>query len=132
MFTFLTLQRESICSPSQQQYNNLVNLRDLFFHYLLPPIILDSAIALYDDAFLDNFLSILAFAILGTLFNTFCIGYSMFGLAQAGALGTFEACNATVNISVTENISATECLIFSSLISAGTPLPSCIFQESFS
>ena len=100
-------------------YNNLVNLRHLFFDYLLPPIILDSAIALYDDAFLDNFLSILAFAILGTLFNTFCIGYSMFGLAQAGVLGTFETWNSNLNITVTENISATECLIFSSLISAG-------------
>ena len=102
--------------------NNIIILSNLFFHFLLPPIILDSAIALYDDAFLDNFLSILVFAILGTLFNTFCIGYSMFGLAQAGVLGTFETWNSTLNISVTENISATECLIFSSLISAGDKL----------
>ena len=94
---------------------NLVNnyFRELFFHYLLPPIILDSAIALYDDAFLDNFISILVFAILGTVINTFTIGYSMYGMAQSGVLGTFQAGN------ITHNISATECLIFSSLISAG-------------
>ena len=114
---------------------NFINLSEIFFHFLLPPIILDSAIALYDEAFLDNFMSILVFAILGTLFNTFCIGYSMFGLAQTGLLGTFQHWNTTENFTITENISATECLIFSSLISAGTqnkPLPSCIFPESFS
>ena len=68
-------------------------------------------------------MSILVFAIPGTLINTFGIGYSMFGLAQAGVLGTFEITNTTTNITVTENISPTECLIFSSLISAGLTLP---------
>lgn len=86
---------------------------ELFFHYLLPPIILDSAIALYDEAFLDNFLSILVFAILGTLINTFSIGYSLYGLSQSGMLGTFVVNNTSYSIS------SSECLIFSSLISAG-------------
>ena len=120
MYLFRRLQREWTISILSAVSNNIfVDLRDLFFHYLLPPIILDSAIALYNEAFIDNFISILTFAILGTLFNIFCIGYSLFGLSQAGVLGAFETFNSTLNATVTENISATECLIFSSLISAG-------------
>ena len=110
---------------------------ELFFNFLLPPIILDSALALYDQAFFDNFVSIMIFAIFGTLLNTFAIGYSLFGLASAGALGPFLV-NTTidsdlVNSSLTseldhpglapqlveKHLTATECLIFSSLISAG-------------
>ena len=120
MYPFRRLQREWTISILSAVSNNIfVDLRDLFFHYLLPPIILDSAIALYNEAFIDNFISILTFAILGTLFNIFCIGYSLFGLSQVGVLGAFETFNSTLNATVTENISATECLIFSSLISAG-------------
>ena len=62
----------------------------LFFEFLLPPIILDAALALYDDAFFDNFVSIMIFAIFGTLFNTFAIGYSIYGLSTVGALGGFQ------------------------------------------
>ena len=96
---------------------------DLFFEFLLPPIILDSALALYDDAFFDNFISIMIFAIFGTLLNTFTIGYSLFGLANSGVLGPFLV-NETVNgvpEMVEKHLSATECLIFSSLISAVDP-----------
>jgi len=103
----------------------------LFFHYLLPPIILDSALALYDQAFFDNFLSIMIFAIFGTLLNTFAIGYSLFGLSEAGVLGSFMV-NSTVNPGavVEKHLTASECLIFSSLISAVDPVAVlAIFEE---
>ena len=93
----------------------------LFFEFLLPPIILDSALALYDDAFFDNFVSIMIFAIFGTLLNTFTIGYSLYGLASAGVLGTFEVNNTVTGVVEAQQLTATECLIFSSLISAVDP-----------
>ena len=63
---------------------------NLFFNILLPPIILDSALALYDQAFFDNFISVMIFAVFGTLFNVFTIGMSLYGLAAGGALGEFS------------------------------------------
>ena len=36
---------------------------DLFFHWLLPPIILEAAYSLYHRAFLDNLRTILLFAV---------------------------------------------------------------------
>ena len=104
---------------------------ELFFNFLLPPIILDSALALYDQAFFDNFISIMIFAIFGTLLNTFTIGYSLYGLSEAGVLGSFMV-NSTLNPGavVEKHLTATECLIFSSLISAVDPVAVlAIFEE---
>jgi hypothetical protein len=39
--------------------------------------------------FFENFFSIMIFAVFGTLFNVFTIGYSLYGLAYAGILGDF-------------------------------------------
>lgn len=105
----------------------------LFFNVLLPPIILDSALALYDKDFFENFFSIMIFAVFGTLFNVFTIGYSLFALADAGLLGQFAKTtmapdgNTTV---VFHQLAPTECLIFSSLISAVDPVAVlAIFEE---
>ena len=98
---------------------------ELFFEILLPPIILDSALALYDEAFFDNFVSIMIFAIFGTLLNTFSIGYSLYGLSAGGVLGEFTTDNGTL-----AHLTATECLMFSSLISAVDPVAVlAIFEE---
>ena len=51
---------------------------DLFFNYLLPPIILDSAYSLYDRDFLYNIGSIFVFAMIGTLFNVFSVGLGLY------------------------------------------------------
>ena len=102
---------------------------ELFFNILLPPIILDSALALYDRDFFDNFVSIMIFAIFGTLFNVFCIGYSLYGLSSAGLLGEFMIMNET-GVMVEHHLRPTECLIFSSLISAVDPVAVlAIFEE---
>ena len=101
---------------------------DLFFKVLLPPIILDSALALYDRDFFDNFSAVMIFAVFGTLFNVFTIGYSLYGLSYMGLLGEFVT-NST-GIPIIHELKPTECLIFSSLISAVDPVAVlAIFEE---
>ena len=63
---------------------------NLFFNILLPPIILDSAISLYNKEFFATFFSVIIFAVFGTLFNVLTIGLSLYGLGKSGALGGFE------------------------------------------
>jgi len=100
----------------------------LFFNILLPPIILDSALALYDQAFFDNFISVVIFAVFGTLFNVFSIGYSLYGLTYSGVLGSFTV--NTTGVVQEMQLAPTECLIFSSLISAVDPVAVlAIFEE---
>ena len=109
---------------------------DLFFNVLLPPIILDSSFALYDRDFLSNFRSVVTFAVIGTIINIFATGFSLYGLASAGAFGEFivkadTAChNKNIGTEVVHNLTATESLIFSSLISAVDPVAVlAIFEE---
>ena len=91
----------------------------LFFNVLLPPIILDSAFALYDRDFLDNFASILLYAVVGTLFNVFAIGGMLYLIYSIGAMGSFPYPLDTIS-----------CLTFSSLISAVDPVAVlAIFEE---
>ena len=116
----------------------------LFFNVLLPPIILDAAFAIYNRDFLNNIFSIILFAVIGTVINTFAIGYSLYGLAYSGALGEFIdfKTNTTVAlepvqvgsvIKVTFNKNQTlppQALLFSSLISAVDPVAVlAIFEE---
>ena len=56
----------------------------LFFNYLLPPIILDSAYSLYDRDFLYNIGSIITFAVIGTLFNVFTVGFGLYFINYVG------------------------------------------------
>ena len=82
----------------------------------MPPKILipqDSAYTLYDRDFLSNLGSVLLFAVVGTLFNTFVIGYGLYGAATLGLMGSFP--NGT-------ELNSIESLIFSSLISAVDPV----------
>ena len=100
---------------------------DVFFHILLPPIILDAAYAIYDPEFLSNLGSVLIFAVAGTLFNVFTIGYGLYIVSFIGAIGHFPAnmMNETLGHSQTtlrDNLTAVECLTFSSLISAVDPV----------
>ncbi|KAK4303533.1 hypothetical protein Pmani_024464 [Petrolisthes manimaculis] len=90
---------------------------DKFFFVLLPPIVLESAYSLHDRAFFDNLGTVLVFALVGTIFNIFTIGPTLYGLNALGAMG---------NISFTFS----EGLVFSSLISAVDPVAVlAIFQE---
>ena len=101
---------------------------ELFFNVLLPPIILDSALALYDRDFFDNFNAVMIFAVFGTLFNVFSIGFSLYGLSYSGILGEFKSNES--GILMIHELKPTECLIFSSLISAVDPVAVlAIFEE---
>ncbi len=116
----------------------------LFFNVLLPPIILDAAYALYDRDFLSNLGSVILFAVVGTLFNVFAIGYLLYFLSQVGAMGTFnvtlwpgeetcpgETASQPDNLPTKEmDLDAVHSLIFSSLISAVDPVAVlAIFEE---
>ena len=95
---------------------------NLFFNILLPPIIFDSALSLYNKEFLAEFLSVVIFAVFGTLFNVFTIGYSLYGLSYSGIIGTFETVDNSTGLTVEHQLQPIECLIFSSLISAVDPV----------
>ena len=79
-----------------------------FFDVLLPPLILDSAYSLYDRDFLDNIGSILIFAVFGTLFNVFAVGYGLYGINKLGWIAesnTFPV-----------DLDAFQCLTFASIL----------------
>ena len=91
---------------------------NLFFNILLPPIILDSAISLYNKQFFATFYSVIIFAVFGTLFNVITIGFSLYGLAHSGVLGSFHV----NNTEATYNLELFPCLTFGSLIAAVDPV----------
>ena len=85
---------------------------DLFFHVLLPPIILNSAFCLYDNAFFANIGSILTFAIIGTLINMLVIGTLLWATIVV-AEWTDRPC---------PDLTLLQALIFAALISAVDPV----------
>ncbi|XP_052104403.1 Na(+)/H(+) exchanger beta-like isoform X2 [Mytilus californianus] len=90
---------------------------ELFFLYLLPPIILESAWSLHDRTFFDNVGTVLIYAVIGTVLNCFLIGPTLYGLVNSGAMGDIS-------------IEMIECLVFSSIIVAVDPVAVlAIFQE---
>ncbi|CAH8611802.1 unnamed protein product [Schistosoma rodhaini] len=92
---------------------------EIFFNYLLPPIILESAYSLYNRTFSEYLGTVLIFAVLGTIFNFLLIGFIMYGLYISGALGYPQI---TVDLS--------SFLLFSSLIVAIDPVAVlAIFQD---
>jgi len=80
----------------------------IFFFCMLPPIILDAGYFMPNRLFFDHLGTILLFAIVGTIFNTFTIGLSLWACGLTGIYG-FE-------------IPLLEILIFSALISAVDPV----------
>ncbi|KAL9989088.1 hypothetical protein ACROYT_G003597 [Oculina patagonica] len=52
-----------------------------FFLFMLPPIVLEAGYFLQDRAFFDNIGTILLYAVVGTIFNTFTVGLSLFGVS---------------------------------------------------
>ena len=55
-----------------------------FFNVLLPPIVLDSAYSLYDRDFADNLGSVVVYAVIGTIFNVFSVGFSLYLIHYLG------------------------------------------------
>ncbi|XP_012875194.1 PREDICTED: sodium/hydrogen exchanger 2 [Dipodomys ordii] len=82
---------------------------DVFFLYLLPPIVLDAGYFMPTRPFFENIGTIFWYAVVGTLWNSIGIGVSLFGICQIEAFGLSD-------ITLLQN------LLFGSLISAVDPV----------
>lgn len=80
----------------------------VFFAFLLPPIIFDAGFFMPNREFFGNFDSIMTFAVVGTVFNTFAIGIC---LSILNDFGWFSM-----------EMTTSEVLLFASLISAVDPV----------
>ncbi|KAL9839375.1 LOW QUALITY PROTEIN: sodium/hydrogen exchanger 5 [Geothlypis trichas] len=58
---------------------------NMFFLFLLPPIVLDSGYFMPSRLFFDNIGAILTYAVVGTLWNSFATGTALWGLHRAGS-----------------------------------------------
>ena len=89
----------------------------------------DSAYTLYDRDFLANIISVVLYAVLGTLFNVFAIGYGLYFLYYIGAMGQVH-CVVGDQVQGNCSLDATSSIQFSSLISAVDPVAVlAIFEE---
>ena len=88
---------------------------DLFFLYLLPPIILEAAYCLHNKHFFDNIRAILLFAVIGTIINFLLTGSLLIYVQKLGWI-TSEL-NASPRY-----LTTVEIFLFSSLISAVDPV----------
>ena len=97
----------------------------LFFLYLLPPIILEAAYCLHNEHFFDNIRSILFFAVVGTLINFVLTGGLLIFVKVERKIASFVL-SRTTNFSYTfqtiglvdigNSVSIVEILVFASLI----------------
>uniref|UniRef100_A0A6Q2XW20 Sodium/hydrogen exchanger n=1 Tax=Esox lucius TaxID=8010 RepID=A0A6Q2XW20_ESOLU len=89
----------------------------LFFLCLLPPIILDAGYFLPIRPFTDNVGTILVFAVIGTLWNAFFVGGSLYALCQIESVDL-------------AGIGLLSCLLFGSIVSAVDPVAVlAVFEE---
>nr|XP_057904006.1 Na(+)/H(+) exchanger beta-like isoform X3 [Doryrhamphus excisus] len=89
----------------------------LFFLYLLPPIILDAGYFLPIRPFMENLGTILVFAVVGTLWNTFFIGGAMYGVCR------LEGAQLA-------GVDLLSCLLFGAIVSAVDPVAVlAVFEE---
>ncbi|XP_067108262.1 sodium/hydrogen exchanger 2 [Osmerus mordax] len=82
---------------------------DVFFLFMLPPIVLDSGYFMPTRPFFENVGTVLWFAVVGTLWNSIGIGMSLFAVCQIEAFGV-------------QDINLQENLLFASIISAVDPV----------
>ena len=92
-----------------------------FFLYLLPPIVLDAGWCMPPRHFFDNIGLILAFAIFGTLLNSFGIGLGLHYLIEAGAINVTDTLHDGTD-ALNKTIDLPGCLLFGSLIAAVDPV----------
>ncbi|XP_025836783.1 probable Na(+)/H(+) antiporter nhx-9 [Agrilus planipennis] len=89
---------------------------NLFFFYMLPPIILDAGYFMPNRLFFDHLGTILLFAVVGTIFNCLTIGVSLWAV---GLTGLFS-----VQLPILDS------LLFAALISAVDPVAVlAVFEE---
>ncbi|XP_035029779.1 sodium/hydrogen exchanger 2 [Hippoglossus stenolepis] len=82
---------------------------NVFFLYMLPPIVLDSGYFMPTRPFFENIGTVLWFAVVGTLWNSIGIGMSLFAICQIEAFGV-------------QDLNLQENLLFATIISAVDPV----------
>ncbi|KAG2469780.1 SL9A5 protein, partial [Polypterus senegalus] len=91
---------------------------NLFFLFLLPPIVLDSGYFMPSRLFFDNFGAIMMFAVIGTVWNSFTTGFALWGIKMSGLM------------SDKVDAGLMDFLLFGSLISAVDPVAVlAVFEE---
>lgn len=91
---------------------------DLFFLFLLPPIVFESGYFLRNSQFFRNLGTILIFAVIGTLWNTFALGLCIYAVCSWGW------------VDVDVPLSRTEAFLFASIVSAVDPVAVlAVFEE---
>lgn len=89
---------------------------NLFFLYMLPPIVMDAGYHMPNRLFFDNLFTILLYAVIGTIWNALAIGLSLYGCSLLGAFG--------------EHIPFLDIMLFSSTVSAVDPVAVlAVFEE---
>ena len=78
----LILHYSRVASTSEYVLN-----AEVFFIYLLPPIIFDAGYFMPIRSFFDNVGTVLLLAVVNTAFNTACIGFSLFAVSYWGLIG---------------------------------------------
>ncbi|CAI5456198.1 unnamed protein product [Caenorhabditis angaria] len=112
LFGFFFVGDETHASIKFLEFNSKI-----FFFYLLPPIILESAYSLKDRAFIDNFGTIVLYAVLGTVLNIVLIGGGLLFLGRIGAISGYD-------------LAVLDTFVFASLIAAVDPVAVlAVFQE---
>uniref|UniRef100_A0A8C8VF08 Sodium/hydrogen exchanger n=1 Tax=Pelusios castaneus TaxID=367368 RepID=A0A8C8VF08_9SAUR len=90
---------------------------NLFFFYLLPPIVLDAGYFMPNKLFFGNLGTILLYAVIGTVWNAATTGLSLYGVYLSGIMGEL-------------NIGLLDFLLFGSLIAAVDPVAVlAVFEE---
>ncbi|KAK7893531.1 hypothetical protein WMY93_022683 [Mugilogobius chulae] len=92
---------------------------DVFFIYMLPPIVLDSGYFMPTRPFFENVGTVLWYAVVGTLWNSVGIGLSLYAICQIEAFGV-------------QDINLQENLLFASIISAVDPVAALSVFEDIS
>ena len=89
---------------------------NIFFLYMLPPIVMDAGYHMPNRLFFDNLCSILLYAVLGTIWNALTIGLCLYACASTGLFGV--------------ELPLLDTLLFSSIVSAVDPVAVlAVFEE---
>ncbi|CAM2105945.1 sodium/hydrogen exchanger 3 isoform X4 [Caretta caretta] len=90
---------------------------NVFFFYLLPPIVLDAGYFMPNKLFFGNLGTILLYAVIGTVWNAATTGLSLYGVYLSGIMGQLK-------------IGLLDFLLFGSLIAAVDPVAVlAVFEE---